>query len=486
MTQAAHESLGTRTDLFIGGEWRAGSTGDSIEVLDPGTGRPVAVVASGSPDDAVAAVSAAAAAQPEWAARPPRDRSEVLRECWRLIHVHADELARLLVSEQGKPLAEARGELDYAAEFFRWNAEETVRIGGRFAPTPSGVNRVLVSHHPVGVVVMVTPWNFPAAMITRKVAPALGAGNAVVIKPAAETPLTALYLGELMTRAGVPAGVVNIVPSNRPGDWFDAADRPSGDAHDLVHRLDAGRSRAARQGIGPGAQVDDGARRQRPVRRAGRSRPRRRHRRARCTPRRATPARPASRPTGSSCTSRWPASSPTDSPARWPRCASAPGSNRTSQCGPVISAAAADRLDRTVKEAIAAGAQLVTGGSRPPRDGFFFEPTVLTDVPPDAAILDQELFGPVAPIVTFSDVDEMVERANATEMGLAGYVFGPELGRGLAVAERLQVGMVGLNRGYASDPSAPFGGMKQSGLGREGGLEGIYDFCETQFVATGW
>ena len=329
MTQAAQESLGTRTDLFIGGEWRSGSTGDSIEVLDPGTGRPVAVVASGSPDDAVAAVSAAAAAQPEWAARPPRDRSEVLRECWRLIHVHADELARLLVSEQGKPLAEAHGELDYAAEFFRWNAEETVRIGGRLAPTPSGVNRVLVSHHPVGVVVMVTPWNFPAAMITRKVAPALGAGNAVVIKPAAETPLTALYLGELMTRAGVPAGVVNIVPSNRPGDWFDAAiGHPATRMISFTGSTRVGRELLAKASAA-GAQVDDGARRQRSLRRAGRRRPRRRHRRRDVRQDAPHRPRPASRPTGSSCTSRWPASSPTDSPARWPRCVSAPASNRT-------------------------------------------------------------------------------------------------------------------------------------------------------------
>ena len=485
MTQATHESLGRRTELFIGGEWRAGSTGDSIEVLDPGTGRPVAVVASGSPDDAVAAVSAAAAAQPGWAARPPRDRSEVLRECWRLMHVHADELARLLVSEQGKPLAEAHGELDYAAEFFRWNAEETVRIGGRLAPTPSGVNRVLVSHHPVGVVVMVSPWNFPAAMITRKVAPALGAGNAVVIKPAAETPLTALYLGELMTRAGVPAGVVNIVPSNRPGDWFDAAI-----AHPATRMISfTGSTRVGREllakasarvlkstmelgGNAPfvvleGADLD--------VAIEGAMYAKTRH-------------------TGQTCVAanrffvhESLADEFTDRLAgTMAALRVGTGLEPDVQCGPVISAAAADRLDRTVKEAIAEGAQLVTGGSRPPRDGFFFEPTVVTDVPPDAAILDQELFGPVAPIVTFSDVDEMIGRANATEMGLAGYVFGPELGRGLAVAERLQVGMVGLNRGYASDPSAPFGGMKQSGLGREGGLEGIYDFCETQFIATGW
>ena len=396
MTQAAHESLGTRTDLFIGGEWRAGSTGDSIEVLDPGTGRPVAVVASGSPDDAVAAVSAAAAAQPEWAARPPRDRSEVLRECWRLIHVHADELARLLVSEQGKPLAEARGELDYAAEFFRWNAEETVRIGGRLAPTPSGVNRVLVSHHPVGVVVMVTPWNFPAAMITRKVAPALGAGNAVVIKPAAETPLTALYLGELMTRRRGAGGRRQHRAEQPSRRLVRRRDRPPGDANDLVHRLDrVGRELLAKAsarvlkstmelgGNAPfvvleGADLD--------VAIEGAMYAKMRH-------------------TGQTCVAanrffvhESLAGEFTD------RLAGAMAALRVGtglepdvQCGPVISAAAADRLDRTVKEAIAEGAQLVTGAARrPPRDGFFFEPTVVTDVPRDAAILDQELFGPVA------------------------------------------------------------------------------------------
>jgi succinate-semialdehyde dehydrogenase / glutarate-semialdehyde dehydrogenase len=477
--------LGVRTELYIGGEWRPGSAGDSIEVLDPGTGRPTAVVASASPDDAVAAVAAAAAAQPEWAARAPRDRAEILRECWRLIQRHADELARLIVREQGKPLTEALGELDYAAEFFRWNAEETVRIGGRLAPTPSGLSRVLVGHHPVGVVVMVTPWNFPAAMITRKVAPALGAGNAVVVKPAAETPLTALHLGELMAEAGVPAGVVNILPSNRPGEWFDAAiSHPATRMISFTGSTRVGRELLAKAsgrvlkstmelgGNAPfvvleGADVDMAV--------EGALYAKMRH-------------------TGQTCVAanrffvhESLAAAFTDQLSdAMSRMRIGTGLEPGVECGPVISATAADRLDRTVETAVAEGATVVTGGSRVPRAGYFFEPTVLTHVPPGAAILDQELFGPVAPVIAYDDVDDMLALANSTEMGLAGYVFCPELGRGLAVAERLQVGMVGLNRGYASDPSAPFGGMKQSGLGREGGVDGIYEFCETQFVATGW
>ncbi len=431
-------------------------------------------------------MSAAAAAQPEWAARPPRDRSEVLRECWRLIHVHADELARLLVSEQGKPLAEAHGELDYAAEFFRWNAEETVRIGGRLAPTPSGVNRVLVTHHPVGVVVMVTPWNFPAAMITRKVAPALGAGNAVVIKPAAETPLTALYLGELMTRAGVPAGVVNIVPSNRPGDWFDAAI-----AHPATRMISfTGSTRVGRELLAKGSArvlkstmelggnapfvVLEGA--DLDVAIDGAMYAKTRHTGQTCVAanrffvHQSLAGEFTDRLAGAMAALRVGTGLEPDVAVR-------PGDQRRRRRSPRPHGEGSDRRGRAARDRRLASAVATASSSNPP---------CVTDVPPDAAILDQELFGPVAPIVTFSDVDEMVERANATEMGLAGYVFGPELGRGLAVAERLQVGMVGLNRGYASDPSAPFGGMKQSGLGREGGLEGIYDFCETQFVATGW
>jgi succinate-semialdehyde dehydrogenase/glutarate-semialdehyde dehydrogenase len=474
-----------KTELFIGGSWRQRSNGDSIEVLDPASGRHVATVASGSPDDAIDAVEAAAAAQPGWAATPPRERSEILRECWRLMHDRADELASLIVTEQGKPVAEAHAEIDYAAEFFRWNAEETVRIGGRLATTPSGVNRVLITHPPVGVVVMITPWNFPAAMITRKAAPALGAGNAIVVKPAAETPLTALRIAELMAEAGVPGGVVNVVPTNQPGPWFDAA---------IAHRATRMVSFTGSTAVGRELLAKSSARVLKSTMELGGNAPFIVLADADIEATVAGAIVAKMRHTGQTCVAANRFLVHEDvAPEFTDRLAAAmaaipigAGFDENVGCGPVISAAAVDRLDRVVKEAVAAGATLVTGGTRPARDGFFFEPTVLADVPADAVILQQELFGPVAPIVTFSEVDSMVEQANATEMGLAGYVFGSDLSQCLAIAEHLQIGMVGINRGFVSDTSAPFGGMKQSGLGREGGTEGIYEFCETQFVATSW
>ena len=474
-----------RTELFIDGTWTEGHGSDHIEVIDPATEEVVAEVASGNADDAVAACDAAAAAQADWATTAPRDRSEVLRSCWKILVDHTDELAELIVREHGKPLADARGEITYSAEFFRWNAEETVRIRGELAVAPSGSNRILVRHPPVGVVAMVTPWNFPAAMITRKLAPALGAGNGVVIKPPRNTPLTALRVADLLGEAGVPPGLVNVVPSTDSGAWLEATV-----SHDSVRMLsftgstEVGRSllvacadRVLKTVMELGGNapfvVFDDADLDAAV--EGAMAAKMRHSAETCTA--------ANRFLVESGVADEFAS----------KLAEAMGAVKVGNgmdegvgCGPLIDADARDTVAGLVDDAVAAGASVVTGGSSIDGTGFFYEPTVLSGVRPDDPITHEEIFGPVAPIITFTDHDEMIEMANDTEMGLTGYVYTRDLAKGLATSERIQAGMIGLNRGLVSDPAAPFGGMKQSGLGREGSTHGIYEFCETQYIATSW
>jgi succinate-semialdehyde dehydrogenase / glutarate-semialdehyde dehydrogenase len=474
-----------QTQLLIGGEWLDGSGGDRIDVENPATESVVATVAAGTPDDATAACEAAASAQPGWASAAPRDRSEILRACWQMIVDHTDELAALITTEHGKPLADARAEVAYSAEFFRWNAEEAVRIHGSLGRAPSGANRIIVHHPPVGVVAIVTPWNFPAAMITRKLAPALAAGNAVVIKPPALTPLTALRIGELLHDAGVPAGVVNIVPTTSSGSWFDAAvDHPATRMVSFTGSTEVGITllkRAADRvlksvmelgGNAPFIVFDDAD-----IDAAveGAMVAKMRHSAETCTAanRFFVHAAVAGEFTR--------------------KLSAAMGAIRIGNgmddgvtCGPMINATAIDTIDELVAGAVDGGATVAVGGKRGTGTGHFYEPTVLGDVAPDAKITGHEIFGPVAPIISFDDTDSMVDQANNTEMGLTAYVYTQDLGRGLSVSERLQAGMVGLNRGAVSDPAAPFGGMKQSGLGREGASEGIYEFCETQYIATNW
>jgi len=474
-----------RTELLIGGNWREGTGGGTIDVIDPASGESFAAVANGTPDDALAACDAAASAQPDWAATPPRERSEVLRACWKMLVDHTDELAELIVREQGKPLTDARGEIAYSAEFFRWNAEETVRIRGEIGLAPSGTNRMIVHHPPVGVVLMITPWNFPAAMITRKLAPALGAGNAVVIKPPSETPLTALRIGELLQDAGVPAGLVNVVPTSKSGDWFDAAvDHPAVRMLSFTGSTEVGRRllrRAADRvlktvmelgGNAPfvvfaDADIDAAV--------EGAMVAKMRHSAETCT----------------AANRFYVEADAVDEfsekfTAAMAKIKIGPGFDDGVTCGPLINQRAVDDVDGLVRGAVDAGASVLLGGS--PRDGagFFYEPTVLRDVAHDAEISRSEIFGPVAPIISFTDHDEMIRQANDTEMGLTGYVYTRDLAKGLRTSERIQAGMIGLNRGAVSDPAAPFGGMKQSGLGREGSTEGIYEFCETQYIATNW
>lgn len=474
-----------RTQLLIGGEWRQGSEDGRIAVLDPATDETIAEVADGTPADAVAACDAAEAAQVRWAATAPRERSEILRSCWKILVDHTDELASLIVREHGKPMADARGEIAYSAEFFRWNAEETVRIRGEIGTAPSGANRIIVHHPPVGVVVMITPWNFPAAMITRKLAPALGAGNGVVIKPPKETPLTALRIAELLEQAGVPAGLVNVVPTSRSGAWFDAAvDHRAVRMVSFTGSTEVGRVLLRRcadrvlktvmelGGNAPFVVFDDA---DLDAAVEGAMVAKMRHSAETCTA--------ANRfYVEAGVVDEF--SEKLTSAMRGVKVGN--GFDDGVTCGPMINRGAVTDIDALVRGAVMDGASVLLGGEPSPGPGCFYPATVLRDVRHGSAISQAEIFGPVAPVISFTDHDEMVRQANDTEMGLTGYVYTQDLAKGLRTSERIQAGMIGLNRGAVSDPAAPFGGMKQSGLGREGSTEGIYEFCETQYIATNW
>ena len=474
-----------RSELLIGGEWRQGSGDGRITVLDPATDETVAEVADGTPADAVAACDAAEIAQVRWAATAPRERSEILRSCWKIMVDHTDELASLIVREQGKPMADAKGEIAYSAEFFRWNAEETVRIRGELGTAPSGANKIIVHHPPVGVVLMITPWNFPAAMITRKLAPALGAGNAVVIKPPKETPLTALRIAELLEEAGVPKGLVNVVPTSTSGDWFEAAiDHRAVRMLSFTGSTEIGRvllRRAADRvlktvmelgGNAPFVVFDDA---DLDLAVEGAMVAKMRHSAETCT----------------AANRFYVEAGVVDEFADKLTAAMRAvkvgnGFDPGVTCGPMINKGAVKDIDGLVRGAVMEGASVLLGGEPRPGAGCFYPATVLRDVQHGSSISQAEIFGPVAPIIAFTDHDEVIRQANDTEMGLTGYVFTQDLAKGLRTSERIQAGMIGLNRGAVSDPAAPFGGMKQSGLGREGSTEGIYEFCETQYIATSW
>ncbi len=468
---------------LVGATWATGES-ECLPVHNPATGEVIGSVHHGGPAEAAAAVDVAAQAQRDWSKRSPRERSEILRRCFELISSDAG-LADLITLEHGKPLSDAKGEVAYSAEFFRWNAEEAVRISGTMGSSPSGNNRILVRHPPLGVVVIVTPWNFPAAMIARKVAPALAAGNAVVIKPAPETPLTALRLGQILLDAGVPEGLVNIIPTSDAASWFDAAVEQqatrmvSFTGSTAVGRLLLARSaervlKVAMElgGNAPFVVFDDAD-----IEAAveGAMVAKMRHSAETCTA--------ANR----FFVHRAVQDEFTEGLAAAMRdVVAGPGNDPNSTCGPMITPVAQGRIDELVKASVASGASVVTGGSSIDGGGYFYQPTVLANVAGDDPVTTAEIFGPVAPVIGFDSTDEMIAMANNTEAGLAGYVYSADLARALSTAEALEVGMVGVNRGAMSDPAAPFGGVKQSGLGREGGTEGIYEFCETQYIAVNW
>ncbi len=475
-----------QTNLVIDGERRTGADGATIDVLNPATGEIHATVAAGTVDDMTDACDAAAAAQPGWAATAPRVRAELLRSCYEVMVANADMLADLIVAEHGKPKADALGEIAYAAEFFRWNSEETVRLHGTIGTNPAGTARMIVHHPPVGVVLMVTPWNFPAAMITRKMAPALGAGNAVVIKPPKETPLTALALADLFEHeVGLPKGLVNIVPTASASAPVQAAmSHPavrmvsftgSTEVGRVLLRQASDRVLKVAMELGGNAPFIVFADADLDLAVEGAIAAKMRHSAETCTA--------ANRFFVETSVMETFSAKLADAMSAM---SVAEGHAEGAQVGPLINQAAVDNVDRLVSSAVDGGASVVTGGAPIDGPGFFYPPTVLANVDRGADVACEEIFGPVAPLIGFTDEDEVIEMANDTEMGLMGYVFTRDLARGLRVSEQIQAGMIGLNRGVVSDPAAPFGGMKQSGLGREGASEGIYEFCETQYIATNW
>jgi succinate-semialdehyde dehydrogenase/glutarate-semialdehyde dehydrogenase len=473
------------TRLLIGGEWTGGRGGDTLSVIDPATEDVLADVANGTVEDALDAVGAAHDALAGWAATPPRQRAECLRRAFELMTKNADALARLMTAENGKALRDAKAEAIYSAEFFRWYAEEAVRMEGVLMQAPSGANKILVMRQPVGVSVLVTPWNFPAAMATRKIGPALAAGCTVVLKPASETPLTALAIAGLLAEAGVPDGVVNVLPSRKSGAVVSAM------LHDpRVRKLSfTGSTEVGRVllreaadsvvncsmelgGNAPfiifgdadiDAAVEGGLIAK--MRNGGEA----------CTAANRFYVHEAVADEFSRKFA-----------ARLDAMVVGPGLDEGTDVGPLVNEPTRSKVAELVESAAADGGKVVTGGRAPDRRGYFYQPTVIDQVPPDAGILGTEIFGPVAPVVRFTAEDDAVRWANDTEFGLVSYVYTGDLSRGLRVSEALEAGMVGLNRGIVSDPAAPFGGVKQSGIGREGAHDGLLEFTETKYIATNW
>ena len=468
--------------LWVAGEWRDAEGGDTFEVVDPADGQLLARVADGSVTDAVEALDAAVAAQGDWAATAPRERGEILRSAFELIASRADDLAMLMSLEMGKAVAEAKGEVAYGNEFFRWFSEEAVRIHGRWMQAPAGGSRLLTIKKPVGPCFFVTPWNFPLAMGTRKIGPAIAAGCTMVVKPAHQTPLTMLALAGLLTEAGLPDGVLNVVPTTRAKEMSEALqgdDRlrkvsftgSTGVGRTLVRQSADQLQRVSMElgGNAPfvvfeDADVDaavDGA------------------------------MVAKMRNMGEACTAanRFLVHESVAEEfaeklaARMGALTVGRGQDDGVDVGPLIEEKAVETVSQLVTDAVHDGARLLTGGTVPDGPGFFYPPTVLLGVPADSAINAEEIFGPVAPITTFETEDEAVARANDTEYGLASYVYTRDLSRTIRMAERLEYGMVGINTGLISNPAAPFGGVKASGFGREGGFEGIEEYLETTYVA---
>lgn len=468
--------------LWVAGEWRDAEGGDTFEVVDPADGQLLARVADGSVTDAVEALDAAVAAQGDWAATAPRERGEILRSAFELIASRADDLAMLMSLEMGKAVAEAKGEVAYGNEFFRWFSEEAVRIHGRWMQAPAGGSRLLTIKKPVGPCFFVTPWNFPLAMGTRKIGPAIAAGCTMVVKPAHQTPLTMLALAGLLTEAGLPDGVLNVVPTTRAKEMSEALqgdDRlrkvsftgSTGVGRTLVRQSADQLQRVSMElgGNAPfvvfeDADVDaavDGA------------------------------MTAKMRNMGEACTAanRFLVHASVAEEfaeklaARMGALTLGRGQDDGVDVGPLIEEKAVESVSQLVTDAVHDGARLLTGGTVPDGPGFFYPPTVLLGVPADSAINAEEIFGPVAPITTFETEDEAVARANDTEYGLASYVYTRDLSRTIRMAERLEYGMVGINTGLISNPAAPFGGVKASGFGREGGFEGIEEYLETTYVA---
>jgi succinate-semialdehyde dehydrogenase/glutarate-semialdehyde dehydrogenase len=468
--------------LFIGGKWLEAQDGATMPVDDPATGEILCRVADAGPRDGRLAEAAAVAAQEDWARTSPRERSEILRRAYEIVLSRTDELSLLMTSEMGKPLAEARGEVAYAAEFFRWFSEEAVRIDGGFGTLPDGRNRMLLMRRPVGPCLLVTPWNFPLAMGTRKIGPAIAAGCTMVLKPAPQTPLSSLALAGILAEAGLPDGVLNVVTTSRAGEVVEPLLRGGrirklsftgstqvgrvllAQCADTVVRTSMELGGNAPFVVFEDADLDaavDGAMTAR-MRNMGEA----------CTAaNRFFVHTSVAEEFGARLAERMGA------------LVVGPGTRPGVDVGPLIDEAGRAKVESLVADAVERGARVLVGGRAPEGPGRFYPPTVLTDVDPGSRLMGTEIFGPVAAVLTFEAEDEVLRAANDTDWGLVGYVFTRDLDRALRVSERLEVGMVGLNTGLVSNPAAPFGGVKQSGLGREGGRVGIDEFLEYKYVA---
>jgi len=468
--------------LFIGGEWRDSSNGKTLDVEDPSTAETLCAVADGTPEDAVAALDAACAAQASWAATPPRDRGEILRRTFEVMNERADDLALLMTLEMGKPIAESKSEIVYAAEFLRWFSEQAVRIDGRYAVNPNGSGRLLTMKAPIGPCLLITPWNFPAAMGTRKIGPAVAAGCTMVVKPAQQTPLSMLALASIMQEVGLPDGVLNVITSHSAaavtGPLFDdprlrkmsfTGSTPIGK---MLMEQASKRLIKCSMELGGNAPyiVFDDANLDEAVDQALIAK---------------------MRNGGESCVAAnrflVHEAVATEFAARLSEKLGAMkvgrGTEEGVQLGPLIDAKQRDKVAELVDDAVGKGAKVMTGGETVGDRGYFYAPTVLSGINPDADLLREEIFGPVAPVATFSTEDEVIEAANATDFGLVAYLFTRDIKRAFRVSEALEVGMLGLNRGLVSNAAAPFGGVKESGFGREGGLEGIDEYVTTKYVA---
>ena len=468
--------------LYIGGEWIDASEGRTLPVEDPATGEALCEVADANPADALRALDAAVDAQADWAKVPPIDRGEILRRSFEKLTERADELALLMTLEMGKPLAESKAEIAYAAEFFRWFAGEATRIHGQFNMAGNGVGRVLTLKQPIGPCVQITPWNFPMAMGTRKIGPAIAAGCTMVMKPASQTPLSMLALGQILEEAGLPGGVLNIVTSSSSGKTMEPLIRdPRTRKLSFTGSTEVGRmllEQASEQilkvsmelgGNAPflifeDADLDaavEGA------------------------------LLAKMRNIGEACTSanRFHVADPVAEEfakklaERMGNLKIGRGTEEDVKVGPLINQDAVDKVEELVEDARGKGATVVVGGNALDGRGYFYEPTVLGDVSPDARVLSEEIFGPVAPVTSFESEEDAIKAANNTEFGLVAYVFTSNFKRAIRVIEGLETGMVGLNQGMVSNAAAPFGGQKASGIGREGGFEGIEEYLETKYVA---
>ena len=475
--------LEVNTGSLIGGEWVSGSS--SIDVINPATGGVLTKVSNATIADCLAAVSAADRAFESWSKTAPRVRGEILRRAYELMIAEHEALSQLITLEMGKVITDARAEVTYAAEFFRWFSEEAVRIDGDYRRAPSGNNWLLVSRQPVGVALLATPWNFPAAMATRKIGPALAAGCSVVLKPAHDTPLTALAIADILVRAGVPDGVVNVVVTDQPAPAVEAmlnsgrvrklSFTGSTRVGSLLLQQAATRIINCSMELGGNAPLIVCADADIDVAVEGAMLAKMRNGGAACTAANRFFVHEA---VLDEFTSKF--------VDRMSKLVLGDGLAAHTTLGPLVSKAQQQRVGALVEDAVARGAKVLCGGSAVSEPAFGFQATVLGGVNVDDPLLQEEIFGPIAPLVSFSDETEMLRRANDVDHGLVSYVFTKDVGKGMRIAEALESGMVGLNRGLVSDPAAPFGGVKQSGIGREGGHDGLLEFLETKYVAGNW